>query len=82
MSKRTKESDMQLPETNIFRLTSTWVKEAPKPFWKPIVDTLLNNHFVDSVFKEPPSDKVQEQAEIFMAPTLIKVEEQEEGSDR
>lgn len=84
MDQRTKESDRLLPETNIFRLTSNWIiPDNNRPsFWKPAIDVLPMSHFNDQDITTPPNDKILEQIELFLAPTLVRDEEQEEGSDR
>ncbi len=80
---RTKESDMMLPETNIVALKSYHVeKGVANPFWKPVCDPLPMVYFEKKGIEIPPKDKIKEQIDLFLAPTLIKEEVQEEGSDR
>lgn len=82
LDKRTRESDKLLPCTNIIRLFTNYRTQAPIPFWEPKCDALSMDHFEKQNIPVPPLDKVTEQIELFMAPTLLKEEEITEGSDR
>jgi hypothetical protein len=83
LDQRSNEADRMLPFTRIIKLTSQLIdKNVAVPFWKPVVSPMPMDYLSEHNITSPPKDKIEEQVNLFLAPTLIKEKKEEEGSER
>lgn len=68
LEKRDTPADKALPFTSIMKIYASFVEKVANPFYKPEVDPLAMDFFIDANIEEPTKEEIKKQIDMFRAP--------------